>query len=162
MVVPGIWDNPTRSVPMLMFRSSSRVLIVALAGLSSLLHPAPHSIVGGSRLDLVKARGELLCGVSGKIPGFSFPVLMVVTPAWMSTSAAMAQLAGDAEKVQYRSLTAPERFTALRSGEIDLLSRNTTHTLSRDAAGGTAALAPVVFHDGQGLSERRQRSAIAG
>ena len=71
--VLGIWDNPTRSVPMLMFRSSSRVLIVALAGLSSFLAScASLDSAAGSRLDLVKARGELLCGVSGKIPGFSF------------------------------------------------------------------------------------------
>ena len=71
--VLGIWDNPTRSVPTLMFRSSSRVLIVALAGLSSFLAScASLDSAAGSRLDLVKARGELLCGVSGKIPGFSF------------------------------------------------------------------------------------------
>ena len=62
-----------------------------------------------------------------------------------------AAFVGDPEKVQYRPLTAPERFTALRSGEIDLLSRNTTHTLSRDAVGNGLRFAPVVFHDGQGL-----------
>ena len=63
-----------------------------------------------------------------------------------------AAFLGDADQVQYRPLTAPERFTALRSGEIDLLSRNTTHTLSRDAEGGNGlGFAPVVFHDGQGL-----------
>jgi len=63
-----------------------------------------------------------------------------------------AAFVGDSESVQYRPLTAPERFTALRSGEIDLLSRNTTHTLSRDASGGNGlSVGPVVFHDGQGL-----------
>ena len=62
-VVLGIWDNPTRSVPMLMFRSSSSVLIVALAGLSSFLAScASLDSAAGSRLDLVKARGEVLCG----------------------------------------------------------------------------------------------------
>ena len=133
MDVLGIWDNPTRSLPTLMFRSSSRVLIVALAGLSSLLAScASLDSASGSRLDLVKARGELLCGVSGKIPGFSF-----LSPDGRYTGldvdicrAMAAAFVGDAEKVQYRPLTAPERFTALRSGEIDLLSRNTTHTLS--------------------------------
>ncbi|WP_413440733.1 amino acid ABC transporter substrate-binding protein [Synechococcus sp. MIT S1220] len=107
-----------------------------------------------SRLDLVKQRGELFCGVSGKIPGFSF-----LSPEGTYTGldvdicrAMAAAFVGDADKVQYRPLTAPERFTALRSGEIDLLSRNTTQTLSRDAAGGNGiSFAPVVFHDGQGL-----------
>ena len=155
MDVLGIWDNPTRSVSTLMFRSSSRVLIVALAGLSSFLAScASLDSASGSRLDLVKARGELHCGVSGKIPGFSF-----LSPDGRYTGldvdicrAMAAAFVGDAEKVQYRPLTAPERFTALRSGEIDLLSRNTTHTLSRDAVGGNGLrFAPVVFHDGQGL-----------
>ncbi len=155
MDLPGIWDNPTRFVPTLMFRSSSPVLIVALAGLSSLLAScASLDSAGGSRLDLVKRRGELLCGVSGKIPGFSF-----LSPDGSYTGldidvcrAMAAAFVGDSEKVQYRPLTAPERFTALRSGEIDLLSRNTTHTLSRDAVGGNGLrFAPVVFHDGQGL-----------
>ena len=67
-----------------------------------------------------------------------------------------AAFVGDGDKVQYRPLTAPERFTALRTGEIDLLSRNTTFNLSRDAAGGNGvSFAPVVFHDGQGLLVRR-------
>ena len=138
-----------------MFRSSSHVLIAALTGLSALLGScASLDSASGSRLDLVKARGELLCGVSGKIPGFSF-----LSPDGRYTGldvdicrAMAAAFLGDPEKVQYRPLTAPERFTALRSGEIDLLSRNTTHTLSRDAVGGNGLrFAPVVFHDGQGL-----------
>jgi len=58
---------------MQMIRSSSHFLIAALAGLSSLLGScASLDSAGGTRLDLVKERGELLCGVSGKIPGFSF------------------------------------------------------------------------------------------
>ena len=125
-----------------MFRSSSRVLIVALAGLSSFLAScASLDSAAGSRW-IWSARGELLCGVSGKIPGFSF-----LSPDGRYTGldvdicrAMAAAFVGDAEKVQYRPLTAPERFTALRSGEIDLLSRNTTHTLSRDAVGAMAAL----------------------
>ena len=138
-----------------MFRSSSRRLIGLIAGLAGLLSAcASLDDARGSRLDLIKQRGELLCGVSGKIPGFSF-----LSPEGRYTGldvdicrAMAAAFLGDAEKVQYRQLTAPERFTALRSGEIDLLSRNTTHTLSRDALGGNGLrFAPVVFHDGQGL-----------
>ena len=111
-----------------------------------------------SRLDLIQKRGELKCGVSGKIPGFSFldgdgrykgldiDICKAMAAAFL----------GDAKKVQYRPLTAPERFTALKTGEIDLLSRNTTFNLSRDSAGGNGVtFAPVVFHDGQGLMIRK-------
>ena len=107
--VLGIWDNPTRSVPTLMFRSSSRVLIVALAGLSSFLASCASLDASGSRLDLVKARGELLCGVSGKIPGFSF-----LSPDGRYTGldvdicrAMAAAFVGDAETVSYTHLTLP-------------------------------------------------------
>ena len=102
---------------------------------------------GESRLDLVKQRGELICGVSGKIPGFSF-LKQDGTYEGLDVDVCRAMAAafvGDPQKVQYRPLTAPERFTALRSGEIDLLSRNTTHTLSRDAIGEAASFRPVVF-----------------
>ena len=138
-----------------MIRFSRFLLIGALAGLSGLLSScASLSDAETSRLDLVRQRGELLCGVSGKIPGFSF-----LSPDGRYTGldidicrAMAAAFVGDADSVQYRPLTAPERFTALRSGEIDLLSRNTTHTLSRDASGGNGlSVGPVVFHDGQGL-----------
>ena len=111
-----------------------------------------------SRLDLISNRGELRCGVSGKIPGFSF-LQRDGSYAGMDVDlckAFAAAFIGDPSKVQYRPLTAPERFTALKTGEIDLLSRNTTFNLSRDALGGNgASFAPVVFHDGQGLLVRR-------
>ena len=115
--------------------------------------------VSNSRLETVKKRDELICGVSGKIPGFSF---MSQDGSYKGLDvdicrAIAAALIGNSEKVQYRPLTAPERFTALRSGEIDILSRNTTHTLSRDAAGGNGvSFGPVVFHDGQGLMVKNE------
>ena len=111
-----------------------------------------------SRLDLIQQRGELKCGVSGKIPGFSFlSVNGIYQGLDIDICRAMAAaFLGNAEKVQYRTLTAPERFTALKTGEIDLLSRNTTFNLSRDSAGGNGvSFAPVVFHDGQGLMTRK-------
>ena len=115
---------------------------------------------GASRLDLIRKRGELLCGVSGKIPGFSF---LSSDGRYQGLDvdicrAMAAAFIADPDKVQYRPLTAPERFTALRTGEIDLLSRNTTFNLSRDATGGNGlTFAPVVFHDGQGLMVKRDR-----
>ena len=140
---------------MLMIRFSRSLLIGALASVAGLLGGcASLNDLDSSRLTLVQQRGELLCGVSGKIPGFSF-----LSPEGRYTGldvdvchAMAAAFLGDPSKVQFRQLTAPERFTALRSGEIDLLSRNTTHTLSRDSSGGNGlSVGPVVFHDGQGL-----------
>ncbi len=59
-----------------------------------------------------------------------------------------AAIIGDSEKIQFRPLTAAERFLAIKTGDIDLLSRNTTLTLSRDSFGGNGlTFAPVVFQD---------------
>ncbi len=115
-----------------------------------------------SRLDLIQKRGELKCGVSGKIPGFSF---LNSDGQYQGIDvdickAMAAAILGDGKKVIYRPLTAPERFTALKTGEVDLLSRNTTFNLSRDAIGGNGVtFGPVIFHDGQGLMVKK-RSGI--
>ncbi len=107
-----------------------------------------------SRLDLIKTRDKLICGVSGKIPGFSF---LKSDGSYQGIDieickALAAAFLGSPNKVQYRPLTAPERFTAIKTGEIDVLSRNTTFNLSRDSIGGNGlTFAPVVFYDGQGL-----------
>ena len=116
-----------------------------------------------SRLDLIQQRGELKCGVSGKIPGFSFlNVNGVYQGLDVDICRAMAAaFIGNPEKVQYRPLTAPERFTALKTGEVDLLSRNTTFNLSRDSIGANGVtFAPVIFHDGQGLMARKNYSSF--
>lgn len=112
---------------------------------------------GASRLDTVIERGELVCGVDGGIPGFSF----VDSSGEYSgldvdvCKAVAAALFGDATKVQYRNLDSTERFTALAGGEVDMLSRNTTWTSSRDAAGGNGLeFAPTTFYDGQGMMIR--------
>ncbi|MBE9116553.1 amino acid ABC transporter substrate-binding protein [Lusitaniella coriacea LEGE 07157] len=107
---------------------------------------------GKSRLDIVKERGELICGVDGKIPGFSF---VDETGEYSGLDvdvckAVAAAVLGDASKVQYRPLDSTERFTALSGGEVDMLSRNTTWTLSRDTSVGLE-FAPTTFFDGQGM-----------
>ena len=110
--------------------------------------------VQSSKMATVKARGKLICGVDGTLPGFSY-----VGPDGRYTGldvdvcrAMAAALFGDPEKVEYRNLNSSERFAALASGEVDLLSRNTTMTLSRDAAGGNGlSFAPPTFYDGQGV-----------
>jgi len=128
--------------------------VMRCSGLAAML-TACASLGGSSgRLELVQQRGELNCGVSGRIPGFSFlggdgSYAGIDVDICKAVAAAVV---GDGDKVAFRTLTAPERFTALRSGEIDLLSRNTTLNLSRDASGGNGvSFAPVVFYDGQGL-----------
>ena len=110
--------------------------------------------VQSQKMAAIKARGSLICGVDGKLPGFSF-----VSPDGSYSGldvdickATAAAVLSDPAKVTYRDLSATERCAALSSGEVDLLSRNTTMTLSRDAPGGNAlAFAPTTFFDGQAV-----------
>ena len=136
-----------------------RRLVSGIVGLAALLSGcATTNQDNSSRLNLIKNRNELICGVSGKIPGFSF-LKSDGTYQGLDVDickAFAAAIIGNSEKIQYRPLTAAERFTAIKTGEIDLLSRNTTFTLSRDSLGGNGlTFAPVVFHDGQGLMVKR-------
>ncbi len=103
-------------------------------------------------LDDVKKKGFLNCGVSTALPGFSNPT---DKGSWKgidvdTCKAVAAAVFGDANKVKYVPLTAKERFTALQSGEVDLLSRNTTWTLTRDGGLGLN-FAGVNYYDGQGF-----------
>ena len=105
-----------------------------------------------SRLTTVTSRGNLICGVNGQLPGFSF-VNENGEYSGMDVDlckAVAAALFDAPSKVEYRDLSAQERFTAVQSGEVDLLSRNTTWTLSRDTSVGME-FAPTTFYDGQGL-----------
>lgn len=109
----------------------------------------------GSRLDVVKSRGQLICGVDGGIPGFSF-VDESGSYSGLDVDvcrAVAAAVLGDAEAVEYRRLDSTERFTALAGGEVDMLSRNTTWTISRDTSVGLE-FAPTTFFDGQGMMVR--------
>lgn len=111
-----------------------------------------NSSGGTSRLDTVLSRGNLICGVNGQLPGFSF-VDENGEYSGMDVDfcrAVASALFNDPSKVEYRDLSAQERFTAVQSGEVDLLSRNTTWTTNRDTVVGME-FAPVLFYDGQGL-----------
>ncbi len=107
-------------------------------------------------LDDVKGKGFVQCGVSQGLPGFSdfddknnwFGVDVDVCRA------VAAAAFGDASKVKYTPLSAKERFTALQSGEIDVLSRNTTWTATRDTSLGLN-FAGVNYYDGQGFMARK-------
>lgn len=106
----------------------------------------------GVTLAAVKARGNLVCGVNSQVPGFGFVDANGNYSGFDVDycRALAAAIFGDPTKVEFRPLTAAERFTALQSGEIDILSRNTTWTLSRDSelAGN---FVHTTFYDGQGM-----------
>jgi general L-amino acid transport system substrate-binding protein len=115
----------------------------------------PVSPVSG-QLKAVKDRGQLKCGVSGELPGFSF-IDQQGKYSGLDVDicrAIAAAIFDDPEKVEYRSLNAKERFVALQTGEIDVLSRNTTWTLSRETS-NKLAFAPVVFYDSQSVMVRK-------
>ena len=107
----------------------------------------------GKDLDAIKARGSLICGIAANgLAGF-----MVVDSQGKWTGldvdvcrAVSAAIFGDAEKVKYVPVSGEQRFTALQSGEVDMLSNNTTLTLQRDTALGLD-FGAVTYYDGQGF-----------
>lgn len=107
-------------------------------------------------LDTVKARGYLKCGVSQGLPGFSSPN---DKGKWEGMDvdlcrAVAAATLNDADKVKYTPLSAKERFTALQSGEVDILARNTTWTFVRDTSLGID-FTGTIYYDGQGFMVRK-------
>ncbi len=108
-------------------------------------------------LDDVKARGMVKCGISEGVAGFSSPNDQ---GTWTGLDvdacrAVAAAVFGDATKVEYISLNSKDRFTALQSGEVDLLPRTTTFTLTRDASLGID-FAAINYYDGQGIMVRSE------
>jgi len=106
----------------------------------------------GPTVDKIKQAGNLTCGVQQGTPGFAMPDSQGKYSGLNVDvcQAIAAALLGDPAKVKYVPLTAVQRFTALQSGEVDLLSNNTTWTLLRDTQLGLN-FGPVVFYDGQGF-----------
>lgn len=108
--------------------------------------------IAGPVLDGVKSKGYVQCGVSDGLPGFSYTD-DEGTYRGLDVDvcrAVAAAVLGDATKVRFSPLTAKERFTALQSGEVDMLSRNTTWTSSRDTGMGLT-FTGVSYYDGQGF-----------
>ncbi len=106
----------------------------------------------GKTIDAIKARGQVVCGVNTGLAGFS---AADSSGNWSGLDvdvckAVAAALLSDASKVKYVPLNAQQRFTALQSGEVDVLSRNTTFTLTRDGSLGLSATTPI-YYDGQGF-----------
>ncbi|RUQ37866.1 MAG: amino acid ABC transporter substrate-binding protein [Candidatus Competibacteraceae bacterium] len=106
----------------------------------------------GTTLEAIKKNGFIKCGVSDGLPGFSYAdekgnYSGIDVDVCRAVAAAVF---GDATKVKFTPLTAKERLTALQSGEIDVLSRNTTWTSSRDSAQGLN-FTGITYYDGQGF-----------
>ncbi len=123
---------------------------VVAAMLLALAATAPA--YAGKTLDAIKARGQLVCGVSSGVAGFS---QADSAGKWSGLDvdvcrAIAASVLGDANKVKYVPLVSQQRFAALQSGEVDILSRNTTWTLTRDASLGLV-FTGVIYYDGQGF-----------
>ena len=109
----------------------------------------------GETLAAVQERGTLICGVNDAVPGFGF----VDADGNLSgfdidfCRAVAAAVLGDPEAVEFRPLTTEQRFTALQSGEVDVLIRNTTRTAGRDGE-LTSTFLTTTFYDGQGMMVR--------
>jgi general L-amino acid transport system substrate-binding protein len=106
---------------------------------------------GNGRLAAVKSRGNLVCASNKSLAGFGYLDDGGNTVGFdvdLCRAVAVAVL-GDADAVEYRHTTAAERGPVIQSGEVDILSRNTTWTSSRD--GGWGNFAPTMFYDGQGF-----------
>lgn len=136
-------------------RKTFQVLLVLIVALAS-------TAMAQGRLAEIQDRGALRCGVNATLPGFG----VVDSDGNFSgfdvdfCKAIAAAVLGDADAVEYRPLTAGERFTAVQSGEVDVLIRNTTWTSSRDTTVGLN-FAPTTFYDGQGFMVRRDSGITA-
>ena len=133
---------------------NQRTFVAAFSALALTFAGAAHA---GVTVDAVKKKGFVQCGVNPSLPGFS------ATDAkgeWKGIDvdvcrAIAAAVFGDSSKVKYTPLTAKERFTALQSGEVDVLSRNATWTMSRDGSLGIS-FTGVTYYDGQGFLVKKK------
>ncbi|MDC7789788.1 amino acid ABC transporter substrate-binding protein [Rhodoplanes sp. TEM] len=130
-----------------------RVFVVLLAACAALATGAPAE---AATLDNIKARGSLNCGANGQLPGFGMPDAQGIWTGFdvELCRAVAAAIFNDPQKVKFVALTAKDRFTALQSGDIDVLIRNTTWTLSRDTQLGLNATG-INYFDGQGFIVRK-------
>ncbi len=127
--------------------TGKKLLVAALAMLAY-----AGTAIAGPTLDAVKKKGFIQCGVNTGLAGFA---IADSKGNWVgldvdSCRAVAAALFGDGEKLKFTPLSSQQRFTALQSGEIDILSRNTTWTVTRDSSLGFNFTA-ITYYDGQGF-----------
>ncbi len=128
------------------------VRIFGLVVMAALAAGVARAQSGSATLDAIRARGQLVCGVSGEIAGFSLVDSQSVMRGLDADScrAIAAAVLGDAQKIRFQALSAQNRFTALQSGEVDVLIRNTGWSLTRESNLGLM-FAAVNFWDGTSL-----------
>ena len=125
-------------------------------------HPATMTAGSGQKIKDVRARGKLLCGVSTGLLGFSS---QTQSGEWHGLDADFCRavatvVLGDPSKVEFLPLEAEARFEALKSGKIDLLSRNTTWTMNRDVSHGIEFVG-VIYFDGQSFMTSEDRGLVS-
>ena len=132
-----------------MINTRLKVAFSAMLAATALTALPAHA---GKTLDAIKAKGQVVCGVNTGLAGFA---QADASGSWSgldvdTCKAIAAAVLGDANKVKWVPLNATQRFAALQSGEIDILARNTTFSLTRDASLGLHQTA-VTYYDGQGF-----------
>jgi len=135
-----------------MKKQRSKAKLSTLASVVALCALGTTPAYAGKTLEAIKARGQVACGVSTGVNGFS---AADSTGKWVGLDVDVcrglaAATLGDANKVKYVPLNSQQRFTALQSGEVDVLARNTTLTQTRDASLGFFATV-TNYYDGQGF-----------
>lgn len=135
-------------------------LLTATAVATLAISWASSDVWADVTLDTVKERGTVICGVNGNRAGFS---ALDSQGQWQgmdvdTCKAIAAAVLGDSEKVQFVKTTTQTRFTALQTGEIDVLTRNVTWTAGRDTKLGIDFVAPT-FYDGQGFMVNKNTGA---
>src|SRR5437762_13801775 len=120
------------------------------------------SAASAQTLNTIKTRGMVNCGANGVLGGFGLPDAQ---GNWTGLDvdfcrAVAAAIFNDASKVKFVALTAKDRFTALQSGDVDLLARNTTWTSSRDTSLGLN-FTGINYYDGQGFMINKKKLKIA-
>ena len=133
-----------------------RFMLSALGAATAVAVTASAAVAASSTMETVKKRGQLICGVNTGLAGFSAPDDKGVWKGFdVDYCRAMsAAVLGNPDKVTYKPLTGKTRFPALQSGEIDILSRNTTWTFKRDVNLGFEFVG-VTYYDGQGFIARK-------
>jgi general L-amino acid transport system substrate-binding protein len=137
-------------------------LLAGLAMSMAWMQPATAQGSGSATLDAIKGRGQLACGMAGNVPGFSLPDSQGVMRGLDADTcrAVTAAALGDVSKVKFVPTTTQNRFTALQSGEVDMLSRSTTWTLGREGNLGLE-FAWVNYYDGTGFLVKKTSGVTA-
>lgn len=154
---PGGWEmkKTMNTVRRALMRAVGGIALAATMTLPAFAQAPAPAAGAAATMDAIRARGTLICGVTTGLAGFAQPDSQGV---WRGFDvdycrAVAIALWNDANRVRYVPTTAQNRFTALQSGEVDMLARNTTWTLSRDTSLGFDFSA-INFYDGQGFMVR--------